>query len=78
MGMKVMNLFKSNKKSSGTNEFNQEMKSKISAGNLSNLSYCDTTSIVNLEMNKNTTDGLHYTSDLYKSIYNKIVSDCIK
>lgn len=62
---------------SGVNQFNSTMKQKINSSGVKNISYCDT--LNGIGSNKFvTTDGLHYTADTYKKIYNYIESNCLK
>lgn len=59
-------------KQSNIIKFNDKIKS--TANSLSNFSYCDTyNAIIN---NFETSDGLHYTSNTYKKIYN-VTQNCI-
>ena len=59
-------------KNSSIESFNAKIKS--AAGEISNAYYCD---IYNAIKNKfDTTDGLHYTGDTYKDIYNE-TKNCI-
>lgn len=49
--------------------FNSKLKSGVSGNN---VKYCDTYTLLSSSLN--TTDGLHYTSDTYRSLYGKIKS----
>lgn len=49
--------------------FNSKLRSNVSGNN---VKYCDTYSILNGSLS--TTDGLHYTSDTYRTLYNKLMS----
>lgn len=52
-------------------DFNKKLKNGISS--MSNISYCD---IYNNVKGYKTTDGVHYTNDTYKKIYNYIMNNC--
>lgn len=58
-------------KNSQIESFNSKLKKGISS--MSNISYCDTYNNVS---GYKTTDGVHYTNDTYKKIYNYIMDNC--
>ena len=58
------------------NGFNSTMKSKISSSKLSNLSYCDTSSKLNLKASDYDAEGLHYNKSTYQKIASIIKNDC--
>ncbi len=61
---------------SGIKEFNSKMKSNIKSAKLSNVSYCDISSGINLS-GKFASDLLHYTSAGYTAMYNQIKNKCL-
>ena len=65
-------------KMSHVNDFNSTMKSKISSPKISNLSYCDTASKLNLTADNYDSEGVHYDKSTYQKIYNTIKSNCLK
>lgn len=56
--------------------FNSQMKSKINSLGLSNVSYCDINSGLDLS-GKIASDNIHYTSDGYTAVYNQVVKKCL-
>ena len=60
------------------NDFNNTMKSKINSLKLSNLTYCDTASNLNLKSSNYDSEGLHYDKETYSKIYKYIKSNCLK
>ncbi len=62
---------------SNINYFNGQMRSKIASLGLSNVSYCDIDSGLNLD-GKIASDLIHYTSEGYTAMYNQVVNKCLK
>ena len=60
------------------NKFNEVMKSSISQSNISNLKYCNTATSLTQSDVMSGGDGLHYSKSVYKKIYDRIKSDCLK
>ena len=56
--------------------FNSQMKSKIKSLGLSNVSYCDINSGLNLN-GKIAGDHIHYTSAGYTAVYEQVVNKCL-
>ena len=56
--------------------FNSQMKSQINASGLSNVSYCDINTGLDLT-GKIAGDNIHYTSDGYTAVYNQVVNKCL-
>ena len=59
------------------NYFNTQMRSKIASSGLSNVSYCDISTGIDLN-GKFAGDNLHYTGAGYTTMYNQIVNKCLK
>ncbi len=57
--------------------FNKNMKTKISSANLSNLSFCDTATGLNIH-EIDAGDGLHYNKKGASQVYNTIKNKCLK
>ena len=54
--------------------FNTQMRSRIVIANKSNLVYCDIAT--GLDISGQASDGIHYTSTLYNTVYNNTKSKC--
>ena len=59
------------------NEFNRIMKSRITSSNISNLSYCDTNSSLNIK-EIDLGDGAHYNKKGEQQVYDIIKNKCLK
>ncbi len=59
------------------NYFNTQIRSKIASSGLSNVSYCDISTGIDLN-GKFAGDNLHYTGAGYTTMYNQIVNKCLK
>lgn len=62
---------------SAINSFNSTMKSKITSSKISNMSYCDTNSSLNIK-EIDLGDGAHYSKSGEQQVYNTIMNKCLK
>lgn len=64
-------------KQTAIDTFNANMKSSIASAKISNLSYCDTATGLNMK-EIDAGDGLHYNKKGAQQVYDKIKNNCLK
>ena len=64
---------------SDINAFNNTMKTKINSANISNLSYCDISNVVNANTESPSNDGIHYyDKSTNKRIHDAMINRCLR